>query len=108
MPRRSLDVEVRLDLQCFAWYSALGPGEIRRKIDYMLDTLNERIDAGDHVPRKLWPKVPAYRDVDNLWRYEVDREMRAIYTIRRESDRYTVRIIEIFPDHKSYERRFGY
>ena len=65
----------------------------------MLDTLKERVDAGDYIPRSLWPKHPAYEDLSNLFRYEIDRSMRASYTIR---------MIEIFPDHKSYERRFHY
>ena len=53
-------------------------------------------------------KHSAYEDLTNLFRYEIDRAMRASYTIRREGDKYTVRIIEIFPDYKSYERRFHY
>jgi len=32
----------------------------------------------------------------------------APYTLRREGEKYTVRVIEIFPNHKSYERRFRY
>ena len=83
-------------------------GEIRKKVEGMLDTLKERVDAGDHIPRSLWPKNPAYQDIRNLFRYEIDHSMRAAYTIRRDGDRYTVRVIEIFPDHKSYERRFSY
>ncbi len=74
----------------------------------MLDTLKERVDAGDYIPRSLWPKHPAYEDLSNLFRYEIDRSMRASYTIRREGNRDIVRMIEIFPDHKSYERRFHY
>ena len=74
----------------------------------MLDTLKERADAGDYIPRPLWPKHPAYLDVKNLFRYEIDKGMRASYTIGRDGVRLIVRVIEIFPDHKSYERRFGY
>lgn len=70
----------------------------------MLDTLKDRVDAGDYIPRSLWPKHPAYQDIRNLLRYEIDRAMRASYTIKREGDKFTVRVIEIFPDHKSYER----
>jgi hypothetical protein len=57
---------------------------------------------------KSLPKIPAYEGINNLWRYEIDREMRATYTVKREGDLFTVRVIEIFPDHKRYERRFGY
>jgi hypothetical protein len=81
---------------------------MRKKVEGMLDVLKERIDAGDYIPRTLWPKIPAYQEIRNLFRYEIDRAMRASYTIKREGERYTVRVIEIFPDHKSYERRFHY
>ncbi len=74
----------------------------------MLDTLKERADAGDYVPRHLWPRHPAYREITNLFGFEIDREMRASYTIGREGVKMIVRIIEIFPEHKSYERRFHY
>lgn len=81
-------------------------GEVRKKVEGMLDTLKERVDVGNYVPRSLWPNNPAYHDIRNLFRYEIDRAMRATYTLKREGDKYTVRVIEIFPDHKSYERRF--
>lgn len=100
--------EVRLDPICLAWLNALEAGETKKKVNAMLDTLKERADAGDHVQRSLWPQILAYEGINNLWRYEIDREMRAAYTVKREGDVFTVRIIEIFPDHKSYERRFRY
>jgi hypothetical protein len=97
-----------LDQGCLDWLASLPAGEKRKKVQGMLETLKERVDAGDYIPRSLWPKHPAYEDVANLFRYEVDRAMRASYTIRRDGEKYTVRVIEIFPDHKSYERRFHY
>jgi len=105
---RNRDVEIRLDQKCLDWLNSLPPGETRKKVDGMLDTLKERVDAGDYIPRSLWPKHPAYEDLSNLFRYEIDQSMRASYTIRREGNRDIVRMIEIFPDHKSYERRFHY
>jgi hypothetical protein len=72
------------------------------------DLERERVDAGDYISRSIWPKHPTYEGIANLFRYEIGRAMRASYTIRREREKYTVRVIEIFPDHKSYERRFHY
>lgn len=74
----------------------------------MLGTLKERADAGDYIPRSLWPKDPACGDIGNLFRYEIDQSMRASYTIGRKGEKYIVRVIEIFADHKSYGRRFHY
>ncbi len=75
MPTRR-DVEVRLDPKCFDWLNSLPPGEKRKKVDGMLDTLKERPDAGDHIPRSLWPRHSMYGDLSNLFRYEIDRAMR--------------------------------
>ncbi len=74
----------------------------------MLDTLKEKPDAGDHIRRSLWPRSPAYQRINNLWRYDIDREMRATYTIKREGGKFIVLVLEVFRDHKSYEKRFGY
>lgn len=108
MAKPHRDIEVRLDQKCLDWLNSLPKGETRKKVEDMLDTLKERVDAGDHVPRSLWPKDPAYDEISNLFRYEIDRSMRACYTLKREGEKYTVRVIEIFPDHGSYERRFRY
>jgi hypothetical protein len=107
LPARK-DAEVKLDQKCFDWLNSLPPGETRKKVDGMLDALKERPDAGDHVPRSPWPRHPAYVDLSNLFRFEIDQAMRASYTIRSEGDRYIVRVIEIFRDHKSYVMRFRY
>jgi hypothetical protein len=74
----------------------------------MLDVLCERPDAGDHIQRSRWPRERHYLGVNNLWRFEIDRQMRGAYTIKSEGGALTVLVIEIFLDHKSYERRFGY
>lgn len=97
-----------MDQGCLDWFGSLPAGETRKKVQGMLEMLKERVDAGDYIPRSLWPKHLAYEGIANLFRYEIDRAMRASYTIRREGDKYTVRVIEIFPDHKTYERRFHY
>ncbi len=102
------DVEIRVDKKCLDWLNSLPLGETRKKVDGMLDMLKERPDAGDHIPRSLWPRHSAYADLTNLFRYEIDRALRASYTIGRDGDKHIVRVIEIFPDHKSYERRFRY
>ena len=90
------DVEVRMDPEAFNWFSNLPHGETRRKIESMLDTLKERADAGNHIPRHLWPKNPSYLQINNLFRYEIDRNMRASYSIRRDESRIIVRIMRSF------------
>ena len=44
-----------------------------------------------------------------LFRYEIDDSMRATYTIRSAGPLdLEVAVIEFFPTHKDYERRFRY
>ena len=40
------DVEARLDHKSLNWLNSLPPGETRKKVEGMLDRLNERVDAG--------------------------------------------------------------
>jgi len=109
LQRRARPVDVFLGPLCSQWYLDLPQGEIRKKVDSMLDTLRERWDAGDHIRRSMWPRQQAYSGITNLWRYDLDREMRATYTIRSAPDgRIKVEVIEIFEDHKSYDKRMGY
>jgi hypothetical protein len=52
--------------------------------------------------------APSNAGISNLFRYKVDKEMRASYTIVHDGPALKVVIIEIFADHKSSERRFRY
>src|SRR5216684_3719995 len=74
------DIDLRLDQKCLDWLNSLPEGKMRKKVEGMLDTLKERVDVGNYVPRSLWPNNPAYHDIRNLFRYEIDRAMRATYT----------------------------
>lgn len=96
--------------QTFAGYFQTLPNgsELRNKLQNMIDTLKARPDAGEYVQRKLWPHDYKDLELENLFRYEVDDARRATYTIRRKGAKIQVLIIEFFPTHKEYERRFHY
>ena len=82
--------------------------ELRTKLQSMVDTLNERPDAGEYVQRNLWPHDYRDLELENLFRYEVDTFRRATYTIGRRGMTIDVQNIEFFPTHKDYDRRFRY
>lgn len=46
--------------------------------------------------------------MNNLYRLRLDRKRRLTYTILSDEEGIKVVILEVFPDHKSYDRRFGY
>jgi hypothetical protein len=108
LARQTRSARIKLGPLCDKWYEGLLEGELKHAVDEMLDLLLERSDAGDHIQRSRWPRDSHYQGINNLWRYELDRQMRAAYTLKSEGEMLTVLVIEIFPDHKSYEHRFGY
>jgi len=75
----------------------------------MGQVLREDRLAGDCIEKNKIPRY--YRDlygVNNLYRYQLSGEMRACYTLQKVEDGICAIILEVFMDHKTYERRFGY
>ena len=63
---------------------------------------------GIPIPKNLIPDEYLQKyGVDNLWKYNLSRGWRLIYTIKKENILLLVVLLEWF-DHKNYERRFGY
>lgn len=82
---------------------------------YLLKIINKGMsklasgpEAGQHIPRKLWPEhyVRKY-GINNPWRLRLDSYWRMIYTIGKEEIELFCIILEVM-DHKKYDRRFGY
>ncbi len=46
--------------------------------------------------------------VKNLWKMNLSKQARLIYTIFSDSGGYSVLVLEVFLSHKSYNKRFGY
>jgi hypothetical protein len=70
--------------------------------------LKENMFAGQLIAKKKSPKVYVQKyDVRNLYKYNLDRSKRLIYTLVADESGITVVIIEIL-NHKDYEKRFGY
>ena len=79
------------------------------------DLLNAAFDAiardafcGIQVPKRLIPRqYLANYGIDNLWKYNLSRNWRLMYTVAGDGTQVIALIIEWLP-HKEYERRFGY
>ncbi len=65
--------------------------------------------SGIQIPKRLFPKeyIQKY-NVKNLWKYNLTKRWRLIYTITEENELRLITIILEWFDHKEYERRFGY
>jgi len=81
---------------------------LRQIVDNALDVLKENMFAGQLIEKKKFPKVYVQKyGVTNLYKYNLDRSMRLIYTIVGDASGLAVVVLEIL-NHKEYEKRFGY
>ncbi len=94
----------------YRFYRGLRPGSVeRRVVDSGLDELKASATAGKKIHRPQWPPyyIRKYR-VTNLWKLDLSRGARMIYTVLSERGQQIVVVLEAFLTHKEYERRFGY
>jgi mRNA-degrading endonuclease RelE of RelBE toxin-antitoxin system len=109
--------EVRFSREFSEEYSKLkrraegGHGEARYLlgiIDKGVAKLKRNREAGKRIPRPLIPRVYAVKyGVTNLWKLNLDRFWRMIYTIVGDEVRLVSVVIEVL-NHKKYDRKFGY
>jgi hypothetical protein len=108
------DVEVYIAADRRAEYDALRAstrGEDRRvagMLEKAVGALKANPYAGDRIRRR---QIPAeycrrYGPLPNLWKYNLSRSWRLVYTVARDAGVIVV-VLEWFP-HDEYERRFGY
>jgi Txe/YoeB family toxin of Txe-Axe toxin-antitoxin module len=82
--------------------------EVYEAINKAIDALKENPKCGISVPKDLIPAVYTKKyDVDNLWKYNLPRSWRLIYTLKADEIAILAIILE-WMDHKNYNRRFGY
>jgi Txe/YoeB family toxin of Txe-Axe toxin-antitoxin module len=73
-----------------------------------LEDLQEDVFFGIQLPKRLIPKV--YVDkygIDNLWKYDLPKGWRLIYSVAN-GQICVLSIILEWMNHKKYERRFNY
>jgi len=88
-----------------------GDGEARylvKIIDKGIAKLELDREAGKRIPKRLIPhEYVAKYGVTNLWKLDLDRYWRMIYTIVGDEVRLVSVILEVL-NHKKYDRKFGY
>ena len=65
--------------------------------------------SGIQIPKRLFPKeyVRKY-GINNLWKYDLPRGWRLMYTVTAENEVDLISAILEWFDHKDYEMRFKY
>ena len=73
-----------------------------------INDLEENAFCGTQIPKKLIPKAYLEKyEITNLWKYDLPKGWRLIYSIANDEVCILTIILEWF-DHKEYERRFHY
>jgi len=108
------EIEVRFaDIKLREAYLKLEEGsgeekEIYNKINKAIQILEKNPEAGIRIPSRLIPKTYLQKYfINNLWKYNLSKSWRLLYTITQTEIRIVSIILE-WMNHKNYERRFNY
>ena len=91
-------------------YNSLSEDDfVKKSIVKAVKDLKSNAFAGIHVPKRLIPKeyIKKY-GINNLWKYDMPKGWRLLYTITSENEVELISAILEWFDHKGYERRFKY
>ncbi len=82
--------------------------ELYKWISRAIEDLKHDAFSGIQVKKELIPKEYILKyQIDNLWKYDLPRGWRLLYSVAREGI-IVLSIILEWMDHKNYEKRFGY
>lgn len=81
--------------------------ELHGWLNRAFDDIAENCFCGIQIPKKQIPKkyLRDY-DIENLWKYDLPRGWRLLYSVARD-EVIIVAIVLEWMSHKDYERRFG-
>ncbi len=81
---------------------------LHKWISRAIDDLKGNAFCGIQIPKRLIPKIYINKySIDNLWKYDLPKGWRLIYSVAKGEILILSIIIEWIP-HKEYERRFNY
>lgn len=82
---------------------------IKKGIKKAIQDLKQDAFSGLQIPKKLFPKDYLKKfGVLNLWKYNLPKAWRLIYTLNTENEVELITAILDWFDHKSYEKKFKY
>ena len=81
--------------------------ELFDNLEQAFKNLKENAFSGIQIPKRLIPKEYLKYKITNIWKYDLPKGWRLIYSVGRESIEILSIILE-WMNHKNYERRFNY
>ena len=81
--------------------------ELVTLLDRAIAAISANAFCGTQVPKRQIPKAYLQRNppIKNLWKYNLSRSWRLMYTVASDGD--TIAVIIEWLDHTGYDRRFG-
>jgi len=100
--------EVEKEYEALALSKDQQQRQLHKHITNTIEALKEHPKKGKKIPKRLWPKeyVQQY-SIDNLWKIDLPRGWRLIYTFKAGTAIILTVILE-WMKHKDYEKRFDY
>jgi len=80
--------------------------DLYKHLERALNDILGNVFCGVQIPKKLFPAK--YKHLGNLWKYDLPRAWRLLYTIKSPNKIEVIAVILDWMDHKDYERLFGY
>ena len=81
----------------------------RRVVDSAPEKVKLNMMLGDKIQRPQWPPYYVRKyGISNLWKFNMSKGARLVYTLLSENGYWVVVVLEMFLTHKEYEKRFGY
>jgi Txe/YoeB family toxin of Txe-Axe toxin-antitoxin module len=91
-------------------FNELKPDDFLKKaIIKAIKDLKINAFCGIQIPKRLIPRVYVKKySVNNLWKYDLPKGWRLIYTVAPENEVDIITAILEWSDHKNYEKKFKY
>jgi hypothetical protein len=102
--------EVIVSVEFRELYRSMKDEQTKKAIDSLADALEQTpLDAGDFVARNRWPEEYKKTGFGNVYKANLARGARITYTVTLDKDGTgKVKVIDFFPNHKDYAKKFGY
>lgn len=91
-------------------FNSLGSDDpIKKAMIRAIQNLKKNAFAGIQIPKRLFPKeyIQKY-GIKNLWKYNLPRGWRLIYTVTADNEVGLISAILEWFNHKDYKRKFKY
>lgn len=106
--RKKFEVVVSVEFR--ELYRSMKDEQVKKSIDSLADALEQRpLDAGAFVPKDRWPDEYRWMALNNVYKANLAKGARITYTVTlSQAGTGVVKVIEFFPTHKDYAKKFGY